>query len=195
MDAQTRHRLVGVFLLLLLAALVTPVIFRSPEQVRVALDMTLPEPPEIEPLSFSPVVSDDELEDAVEQIEDSRVEMAEAGEQAQRAITEAAENEQPEVKDEAVSKPENVAVSDIMPAGWTLQIAAFSNESAALALSKRLRDADYSAYVRKSEASGDALYRVFVGPELERKRSEHLREQLIRDIRFKMEGLVIPYSL
>jgi len=202
-DAQTRHRLIGVFLLLLLAALVTPVIFRSPEQVRVALDMELPDPPEVEPLSFSPVVSEDELEDASELIDESREQMADVAEQR------AEENEQMEksAEPEPIGKqtstqavkpaepPVKVDIKDIVPVGWTLQVAALSNKDAALSLSKRLRDADYSAYVRNPSASGDDLYRVFIGPELERKRSEHRREQLIRDIRFKMEGLVVPYSL
>lgn len=201
MDAQTRHRLIGVFLLLLLAALVTPVIFRSPEQVRVALDMELPNPPEIEALSFSPVVSEDELEDASELIDESRERMADVAEQRVEAIEQLSEKKAVELPQaaEPVSKPVDqqpkAEIKDIVSAGWTLQIAAFSSEDAAQSLSKRLRDADYSAYVRKSTKSGDALYRVFIGPELERKRSEHRREQLIRDIRFKMEGLVVPYSL
>lgn len=201
MDAQTRHRLIGVFLLLLLAALVTPVIFRSPEQVRVALDMELPDPPEIEALSFSPVVSEDELEDASELIDESREQMADVAEQRVEVIEALNEKKAVEAPQavQPVAKPAGprpkAEIKDIVPAGWTLQIAAFSSEDAALSLSKRLRDADYSAYVRKSTKSGDDLYRVFIGPELERKRSEHRREQLIRDIRFKMEGLVVPYSL
>jgi|TARA_R110002073_G_scaffold25832_2_gene85204 DedD protein len=200
-DAQTRHRLIGVFLLLLLAALVTPVIFRSPEQVRVALDMELPDPPEIEALSFSPVVSEDELEDASELIDESREQMADVAEQRVEVIEALNEKKAVEAPQavQPVAKPAGpqpkAEIKDIVPAGWTLQIAAFSSEDAALSLSKRLRDADYSAYVRKSTKSGDDLYRVFIGPELERKRSEHRREQLIRDIRFKMEGLVVPYSL
>lgn len=196
MDAQVRHRLIGVFLLLLLAALVTPVIFRSPEQVRVALDMELPDPPEIEALSFSPVVSEDELEDASELIDESRKRMADVAEQRVEAIEQLSgkTSESTQASRPAASQPK-MDIKDIVPTGWTLQVAAFSSEDAALSLSKRLRDADYSAYVRKPAKSGDDLYRVFIGPELERKRSEHRREQLIRDIRFKMEGLVVPYSL
>lgn len=205
MDAQTRHRLIGVFLLLLLAALVTPVIFRSPDQVRVALDMELPDPPEVESLSFSPVVSEDELEDASELIDEPREQMAEVAERRAEAIEQARESAElqpaakqgstqvaPPIEVEGKAKAE---IKDIVPAGWTLQVAALSSKDAALSLSKRLRDADYSAYVRNPAASGDNLYRVYIGPELERKRSEHRREQLIRDIRFKMEGLVVPYSL
>lgn len=201
MDSQTRHRLIGVLLLSLLAALVTPVIFRSPEQVRVALDMELPEPPEIEALSFSPVVSEDELEDASELIDDSRERMADVAEQRAEAIEQLSEKSASESTQVAQQAPKpaepapRTDIKDIVPTGWTLQVAALSSEDAALSLSKRLRDADYSAYVRKPTKLGDDLYRVFIGPELERKRSDHRREQLIRDIRFKIEGLVVPYSL
>lgn len=197
MDAQTRHRLIGVFLLLLLAALVTPIVFRSPEQVRVALDMELPDPPSVEPVPFSPVVTEDELEDASEKIDESREEVADVAEERAEAIEQqqqAQDAGKADKKAPATSQPK-VEIKDIVPTGWTLQVAALSSEDAAQSLSKRLRDADYSAYVRKSAGPGDVLYRVFIGPELERKRSEHRREQLIRDIRFKMEGLVVPYSL
>ena len=78
MDPQTRHRIIGVVLLCVLAALVTPVIFRSPDQVRVALDMDLPPPPDVEPISLSPVVTDDEIEQADEAIDQAREDIAEA---------------------------------------------------------------------------------------------------------------------
>lgn len=175
MDAQTRHRLVGIVLLLVLAALVTPVIFRSPEQIRVALDMELPPPPEVEPLPLAPVVTEEEIEQAHEQIDET-----------QQQVVEAAEKR----KD-----PKEAVPDTAIPSGWTLQVAALSSRDAADALVQKLRNADYAAYHRQVSNGGDTLYRVFVGPELERARSEQLREKLSRDLRFKLDGLVVPYAL
>lgn len=161
--------------MLVLAALVTPVIFRSPEQIRVALDMELPPPPAIEPLPLAPVVTEDEIEQASEQIDD-----------AQQQVVEAAEKRE---------DPTRAVPDTATPSGWALQVAALSSRDAADALVQKLRDADYSAYHRQASSGGDTLYRVFVGPELERARSEQAREQLSRDLRFKLEGLVVPYAL
>lgn len=175
MDAQTRHRLVGVVLLLVLAALVTPVIFRSPEQVRVALDLEIPSPPEIELLPLAPVVTEEEIGQADEAIETAREEVVAAAGKRDAA-------------DGAIPGNE-------IPSGWSLQVAALSSRDAADALVQRLRDADYAAYQRAPATGSDALFRVFVGPELERARVEHLRDQLARDLRFKLDGLVVPYTL
>lgn len=178
MDAQIRHRLIGVGLLLLLAALIMPIVFRSPEQVRLALEMELPEPPEIASLTLAPVVTEDEVEAALESIVESREDIAQAA----------------AAREASAGEGTGVQVVDI-PTGWALQIAALSSADAANALVQRLRDADYSAYVRGPESDNNELYRIFVGPELERKRVEHVREQLVQDMRFKMEGIVVPYSL
>lgn len=180
MDGHTRHRLIGVALLLVLAAIVTPVIFRSPEQVRVALDMDIPDPPSIMPVPLSPVVTDEEIEDAEDQIVQAREDTVEAA---------AVRIEQPPTTDSAAL---NLAET---PSGCTLQVVALSSVEAANALSKKLRDAQYSAYVRRIDGGDQALFRVFVGPELERNRCDDMKQRLAKDIRFKLDGLVVPYSL
>jgi len=179
-DGHTRHRLIGLVLLLVLAAIITPIIFRSPEQVRVALDMDIPDPPDITPVSLSAVVTDDELEQAQEQIEAAREQVVEVGEAA--------------LAQPAKAQPGELQLAEI-PSGCTVQVVALSSRDAATTLEKKLRDASYSAYTRESASDGQALFRVFVGPELERHRCDDLKTRLARDIRFKLNGLVVPYSL
>lgn len=203
MDPQTRHRIIGVVLLCVLAALVTPVIFRSPDQVRVALDMDLPPPPDVEPISLSPVVTDDEIEQADEAIDQAREDIAEAAsqreeqfveqqKQAAKIASQAKANSKPPEK---VSKPTETAAQQAVPSGWSVQLAALSSKEGAAALEKRLRDAKYSAYTRASGSGADRIYRVYVGPELERDRVEMDRNRLAGDIRFKLEGIVVPFTL
>lgn len=177
MEAQVRHRLIGVLLLLIIAAILTPVLFRTPDQVRVALDMEIPEPPAVPELPFEPVVQEGELEIARAGIEAAREEVVAAAEQEARA--------------EAV--PASVAAQ--VPAGWAVQVASLSQQDGADKLAQRLRDAGYSAYIRRAEQDSRVLYRVLIGPELERSVAELAREQVLRDKRFKLDGLVLPYSL
>ena len=47
MHLRTRQRVIGLLLLLLLAAILAPLVLRTPEQVRLALDMSIPEAPRI----------------------------------------------------------------------------------------------------------------------------------------------------
>lgn len=186
MEAQTRHRVIGLVLLLVLAALVTPIIFRTPEQVRVALDMDVPPPPQVEPLSLDPVVTADETADARAQISDAREDVRVESEKRDQQAQDAAASGKPVSSDPADRE---------IPTGWTLQVAALSSKEGAEALVSKLHDAHYTAYMRASDEDGKRLYRVFVGPELERDQIEHSKAELARDLRFKLDGLIVPYTL
>ena len=82
MQQRTRQRLIGLLLLLLLAAIVAPLVLRSPEQVRVALDMSIPEPPAMDEPEVAPVIGEREQVATDEQISDEQRAVAEAGERA-----------------------------------------------------------------------------------------------------------------
>lgn len=180
MQPQTRERLVGLLLLALMAAILSPLIFRSPEEVRLALDMDIPDEPEVEVPEFSAAVPDAAVQQAEEAIEVAREELVEVAE----------ENPDREPLD-ALSTDEQAAV----PSGWAVQVASFTVERAARELSQRLRDEDYNAFVRQVDQDDDALFRVFVGPELSRASADELRDKLASDTRFKLAGFVTPYQL
>ena len=72
MDKRTRQRIVGVVLLLVLAAVLAPFVFRSPEQIRNALDMQIPDQPEMTAVNVDPVVTTEMEEAAAERIESER---------------------------------------------------------------------------------------------------------------------------
>lgn len=180
MQPQTRERLVGLLLLALMAAILSPLIFRSPEEVRLALDMDIPDAPEVQLPQFNAAVPEEAVQQAEEAIESAREELLEVAEQNP-------EREPLEVQ----STEEQAAV----PSGWAVQVASFTVERAARELAQRLRDEDYTAYVRQVEQDDGPLFRVFVGPELSRGSADRLRDQLASDTRFKLPGLVKPYEL
>ena len=177
---QTRERLVGVLLLVLLAGILAPFIFRTPEEVRVALEMDIPEAPEVDVPAVSPAVTEDEVEEASEEIDEAHAEVVEMAE------------ENPD------REPLDMVSSDdraVTPSGWSVQVASFASEQSARQLDQRLRDEDYQAYTRRVEQDGEVLYRVFVGPELSRGAADRLRDRLASDTRFKLAGFVTPYRL
>lgn len=178
MEGQTRQRLIGTILLLLLAAILAPLLFRGPDEVRVALDMDIPQPPPVAPVEPRPVVDESEVEQARERIRSER-----------EAVREAAEAHAEQVQSDGDEPGQAPALS-----GWSVQVASFSDRQNAVALEERLRDAGYSAYWRRAEQEEQTLYRVFAGPELERQDAEQLKRRLAMDEAFGQDGLVVPYA-
>ena len=81
MDKRTRQRIIGVVLLLLLAAVLAPLVFRSPEQIRNALDMQIPDQPEMTAVNVEPVVSEKVESAAAERIQSEREAVKEAAQE------------------------------------------------------------------------------------------------------------------
>lgn len=179
MHPKTRERLVGVLLLMLLVAILSPLVLRSPQEVRVALEMDIPEAPDMEATEAVVVVTEDEVEDAAADI-------VEAGEEVVEAAEDARETAPLDVPsgDEAAT-----------PSGWMVQVASFSSEQSARQLASQLRDKDYSAFVRQADQGGEPLFRVYAGPELQREDAQRLRDRLASDQRFKLPGFIVPYEL
>jgi DedD protein len=192
---------IGLLLLLLLAAILAPLVLRTPEQVRLALDMSIPEAPRISEPDIAPVVSEEEQAATDRQIDEEQQQVA-AAEPKPQVATPAAEQE-PQAEEEpsaqktpsAQEKPPaeeqpQPAAQDAPQPGFTVQVASFSDVANAQALVARLRDAGYSAYHREVRQDGNTWQRVFVGPEIKRERAEALRQRLADDKAFALEGLV-----
>ncbi len=206
MQQRTRQRLIGLLLLLLLAAIVAPLVLRTPEQVRVALDMSIPEPPAVDEPEVAPVIGEREQAATDEQISEEQRAVADAGERAlddvpgtpdadqgpSREPEPSASESTPDAQPSA-SEPPAPAEQDGQDAprpGFTVQVASFSDAANAEALVTRLRDAGYNAYHRTVSQDGNHWERVFVGPEIKRQDAEALRRRLAADKDFALDGLV-----
>ena len=192
MEERLKQRLIGVLLLALLAAILAPLLLRSPEEVRVALDLDIPEKPEPMEIEPAPVVADVEREATGERIAADREQVRADAE----AYQEAREREDP--SEDALEKD---ALEDGPPAddarepelsGWAVQLGSFESERNARRMAEQLGDRGYNAFVRASERDGDTFYRVFAGPELERERALELRDRLAGEDEGALEGLVVP---
>lgn len=75
--------------------------------------------------------------------------------------------------------------------GWIVQLASLSSKDNAMALRERLRGLGYTAFVEETKTAKGVLYRVRVGPELERANAEKLRDRLQEQVDLK--GLVTSY--
>lgn len=189
MHLRTRQRVIGLLLLLLLAAILAPLVLRTPEQVRLALDMSIPEAPRISEPEIAPVVSEEEQAATDRQIDEEQQQVA-AAEPEPRVAPPVVEEEPSANGEPSADEAPQPAAQDAPQPGFTVQVASFSDVANAQALVARLREAGYSAYHREVRQDGNTWQRVFVGPEIKRERAEALRQRLADDKAFALEGLV-----
>lgn len=72
------------------------------------------------------------------------------------------------------------------PQAWVVQVGSFGEESKAMALRDRLRKDKFNAFVeRYASADHHTMFRVRVGPELERTRAEALQKRLAEQEKLK----------
>lgn len=211
-NKRTRNRITGVVLLLILAAVLTPMVFRSPEQIRNALDMRIPEQPEVEVVTVEPVVAEPVVAAAAERIELDRAAVQRgAGEQIADqpplpvAVEAPAMSEtKPENAPEPAPAPEPAQAEPAPPAlesdespvlaGFVVQVGSYANGDNAAALVDKLKAAGYRAYSETDSAEGRLVHRVMVGPELRKEDAELTRQLLADDERFGFKGLVRIYA-
>lgn len=75
--------------------------------------------------------------------------------------------------------------------GWAVQVGALADPADANALRDRLRAAGFTAYVETLRTASGTLYRVRVGPEIQRANAERLRDSL--KARFALDGQVVAH--
>jgi len=190
LDKSSTHRLIGAGIMLVAAAALLPVILdgeRPPEldvDIRVSKAPVIPEVV-IKPAQPLPVVE--------KQIEYKKLEKA--IDTPVKDIQVASKKES--VKAVVVKKKETVTKKAVVvkklaktsnKAKWTLQIASFKSRSNASALVKKLQAANYPAYTITTKT----LFKVYVGPEIKRTRSESLKKEIMK--KFSLDGFIVKYS-
>ena len=86
-------------------------------------------------------------------------------------------------------KPPNKAGSTLT--AWVVQAGSFEQQANANAIRDKLRKGGYPAFVETVEGQSTPLFRVRVGPELNRERAEQQLAKL--EATFGIKGLVVSY--
>lgn len=76
-------------------------------------------------------------------------------------------------------------------AGFMVQVGSFADQSNAMELRDRLRNAGYSAHLDQTQQQGKRRYRVRVGPEIERADAQELQRQL--KAAMKLNGIIVTH--
>ena len=214
MEQSVKQRVVGAVVLVALAVIFIPVFLESPDETGVPQDLELPQEMEdlregriepLEPLELPPetvttvVIEEPSAEEgsATESSTspESQTTPAEDTQEQVQADTEAVpvpvptpgSAPEPEVPTAATPVDESVVKS-----GWVVQVGAFGSQDNAFALRDKLRKAGFTTFVEKVQVSGNTLYRVRVGPEIERTDADALLQKLTRETGVKGKVMSHP---
>jgi len=77
---------------------------------------------------------------------------------------------------------------------WIIQVGSFSKRGNAEKLVKQLRGKSFSTDIEQASVKGRTMYRVLVGPEIDRKRAEAMLARLNREVKaLKLKGKLKSY--
>jgi len=157
MDKKLRERLVGSIVLISLAVIFLPELLKPPEKFSTTnVDSNIPPTPVIRdlPAPSEPIP-------VILKVPTGDVREGDRG------------KESPSDEEAIVGGTEHRSLdipTDLR--GWVVQVGTFAEEPNALRLRDELRASGYATYVEEVQGRGRTLYRVRVGPELEKSRAE-----------------------
>ena len=184
MEATVKHRIVGSLMLLSLAVIILPFWLDGAglKEYQLTQQPVIPDVPElgvIEPLDAAGVMKNvDPSDQQVIELSPIQVEQV-----PNTANTDAAP------KKGKINPDNGVINQQGLPDGWVVQLGNFGNRSNAKRLKDKLIKAGFAAYM----VPNGTLFKVLVGPELNRSKAEALQKQLKN--KFKMAGMVTLYEV
>nr|MBP6725415.1 SPOR domain-containing protein [Halioglobus sp.] len=178
MNDILKQRLVGALILVALGVVFWPIIFVEPGERSSPGRVEIPPPPLIDTSTIEPPAQG-ELRGSPESEPEAgmaQVEVAEGALDANAPVPSAAPTPGPQARS---TPPQQPALDNSgLPVGWILQVATVSNPAKADELRDTLLASGEKAYVKKLEAGGKVLYRVSIGPNVERAQLEKIQPQI-----------------
>ena len=194
-DNRFRNRVVGALVLVSLAVIFIPMILTGPGNMDAGYrGPVIPAEPD---LKFPDKIIDKPV--AAPIVPTPRITVVESGtadeneaEAARRATLPPPEVSKPDAVSEAAApKPEEPTAPPRAAPAWAVQVGSFSNKTSAFNLRDQLRAKKFAAYVESVPTATGPVYRVRVGPELQKALSEALQARIAKDTGQK--GIVVSH--
>ncbi len=194
MEQRHKQRLVGAIVLIALAVIFLPMILRGPVEDRtLSVPAQIPPRPDA-PLSGEPVEPAPAAEaPALDRVPLQAPTVAEPTEDPPLDTAMRAPESQPDAVSEGAGTPGAVDPDSRAASveGFAVQVGSFSRRDNAMTLRDQLRDRGYSTFVDEVRRDTGALYRLRVGPVMDRAEARELAQRLQRDE--GLEGLVVSH--
>jgi DedD protein len=203
LDDGLKQRLVGAIAILALAAIFLPVIFDRDPIVPVDRNTQIPPAPEIVSVKVDQPIPTDVVDlapepDAMyEPTPDNAV-----GAVQEKPVGVVDENSvvdgEPVQLDGAAVEPRKPAADAPglnaagVPLSWVLQVASLREQSGAERLRAQLLEKKYSAFIREAKLNNGSIYRVYVGPKLDKAALAKEKAQI--DASFRLDSIILEFT-
>ncbi len=179
MNDGLKQRIIGAVVLMVLALIFLPMVFNFKGIRDIDRASRIPSRPQIEPVTVPEPVRPEiteasRLPDEAYQFDKSRT-----------------EQEQGEPEDSQLAS-ESVLNDRGLPSGWVIQVGSFSEEDKAKGLESKLLKDNFRAYVREAESQGRSLYRVYVGPNIDKQHA--LADQKKINEKYNVKSLLLKFE-
>lgn len=201
---QLKHRIVGAVVLVALGVIFIPMILSTDSEFTISetnipakpaaleqlAEMKSPEPAKVQPAPVLDAEMVDEKTpagpDAVTNAAGSEGTSAPAATQSGSKQTVTKSEPKPDTSAEVNKAAQTNARA------WVVQVASFSERDKAMKLRDRLRKAKYPSFVESVAAKKSTLYRVRVGPVVEREHADNMQKKIAKDFKLP-DALVMAY--
>ena len=192
MNDGLKQRVVGAIVLVVLAVIFLPMAFNFSGERHIDRTSRIPERPVVEPVNVPEPVRPDEIKypkpaDKLYQFDKSRTELAA---QAQQQESAAGEKPATEPKTQPEPQPGPALSKQGLPEGWVIQVGSFRESDKADKLEQSLLAEGYKAYTREARRQG--FYRVYVGPNVDKKHA--LAAQRKIDDKYRVKSLLLKFE-
>lgn len=176
MEIRLKQRVIGALVITTIAIIVLPMLLDGSARDRARITASIPDAPKIDIKEFS-----------VSHVIHS-MQVMEAASERRLPV------ELPEPTHVVTSGEKDVFELDQnnLPVSWALQLGSFKVRDNATKLRQSLRDADFKSYIQIVKSAEGQVYRVFVGPMLNKK--ELLSFAGTIENSFSLKGQIIRYS-
>ncbi len=165
MDQELKQRLIGAVVITALAAIFIPMLFDDPvqDEGKFINELKIPEPP-----TETFVETAEKIPDSVEQV---------------LTLPDAP----PLYVEQQEDEPEPLASGLVR---WIIQVGSFAERENALLLQEKLRKKGFSTFLDSVDTKKNGkLFRLRIGPELDKKRAEVTKEQLEKQ--FQLQPILV----
>lgn len=208
MHDRLKQRLVGVLVLLALAAVFLPMVLDFASEQRTDTATQIPSPPNIDPISIpEPTrvegVNPGKNDEEIFQFDASR-KVAEAEHETPLAGADAATHDAPknEVRSDDIAQTPPISPNHIeqgvglnaegVPAAWVLQIGSFKEKPKAQAITGKLLADGHEAFIRSAAVADSTIHRVYVGPKL--RRDDLLKEKAAIERKYQLKAMLLSFE-
>ena len=197
MNIHLKQRLVGALVLIAAAAVFLPMLFEAPKKILLDRQSQIPQASPfkkfqlVEPASRTSVAEHKTPGQPVRGIKPAQTTKVEKPQAKPTSKSKAKASTASKTASADSAKPK--LDKQGLPVAWVIQVASFVKKENAVKLKDELRSKNFSAYTKRIDTSQGPAVRVFVGPKLDKKRAEQVKQRLDKEL--KLNTLIVRFEM